>query len=126
MTHLNEKPRVIHCVVFSRNMWNVWRTVLEENEKLARARLAAVEVFHQQIADDAKVLKAHKVQIARKVEDIPLLTHEPCHQFLWFLILQCDVTCTFRRKVKQGSLNLSTPFTELHKYSLYLEYVTYS
>ncbi|KAF4529897.1 hypothetical protein B566_EDAN018136, partial [Ephemera danica] len=24
-------------------MWNVWRTVLEENEKLARARLAAVE-----------------------------------------------------------------------------------
>lgn len=68
--HLNEKQRVIHCVMFSRNMWNVWRTVLEENEKLARARLAAVEVFHQQIADDAKVLKAHKVQTARKVEDI--------------------------------------------------------
>jgi hypothetical protein len=52
-------------------MWNVWRTVLEENEKLARARLAAVEVFHQQIADDAKVLKAHKVHVARKVEHIP-------------------------------------------------------
>ncbi|XP_023704250.1 protein nervous wreck isoform X6 [Cryptotermes secundus] len=51
------------------NMWNVWRTVLEENEKLARARLAAVEVFHQQIADDAKVLKAHKVQTARKSVD---------------------------------------------------------
>lgn len=48
-------------------MWNVWRTVLEENEKLARARLAAVEVFQQQIADDAKILRSHKVQNARKV-----------------------------------------------------------
>jgi hypothetical protein len=63
----------MHCAEFFRNMWNVWRTVLEENEKLARARLAAVEVFHQQIADDAKVLKAHKVQTARKVEHFPLL-----------------------------------------------------
>ncbi|XP_066149129.1 protein nervous wreck isoform X2 [Euwallacea fornicatus] len=51
------------------NMWNVWRTVLEENEKLARARLAAVEVFQQQIADDAKILKAHKMQMAKKVVD---------------------------------------------------------
>lgn len=48
-------------------MWNVWRTVLEENEKLARARLAAVEVFQQQIADDAKSLKLHKLQISKKV-----------------------------------------------------------
>lgn len=48
-------------------MWSVWRTVLEENEKLARARLAAVEVFQQQIADDAKVLRAHKLQSSRKV-----------------------------------------------------------
>jgi hypothetical protein len=48
-------------------MWNVWRTVLEENEKLARARLAAVEVFQSQIADEAKSLKMHKVQIAKKV-----------------------------------------------------------
>ena len=104
VTHLNEKPRVIHCVVFSRNMWNVWRTVLEENEKLARARLAAVEVFHQQIADDAKVLKAHKVQTARKVGDILLLAHKSCHHFLWFLILQYGVTYTCRRKVRQGRL----------------------
>ncbi|KAG5332598.1 BTBDA protein, partial [Acromyrmex heyeri] len=49
------------------NMWNVWRTVLEENEKLARARLAAVEVFQQQIADDAKSLRMHKLQISKKV-----------------------------------------------------------
>jgi hypothetical protein len=49
------------------NMWNVWRTVLEENEKLARARLAAVEVFQQQIVDDAKILRSHKIQGAKKV-----------------------------------------------------------
>ncbi|XP_076681497.1 protein nervous wreck isoform X2 [Andrena cerasifolii] len=51
------------------NMWNVWRTVLEENEKLARARLAAVEVFQQQIADDAKSLKMHKLQVSKKAID---------------------------------------------------------
>lgn len=48
-------------------MWNVWRVVLEENEKLAKARLAAVEVFQQQIADEAKVLRTHKLQTSRKV-----------------------------------------------------------
>ncbi|XP_055373206.1 protein nervous wreck isoform X2 [Condylostylus longicornis] len=48
------------------NMWSVWQTVLEENEKLARARLAAIEVFQQQIADEAKVLREYKLQIAKK------------------------------------------------------------
>lgn len=48
-------------------MWNVWRTVLEENEKLARARLAAVEVFQQNVIEDAKTLRSHKLQVARKV-----------------------------------------------------------
>ncbi|XP_023245872.1 F-BAR and double SH3 domains protein 2 [Copidosoma floridanum] len=51
------------------NMWNVWRTVLEENEKIANARLAAVEVFQTRIADEIKVLKMHKVQIAKKAVD---------------------------------------------------------
>lgn len=41
--------------------------MLEENEKLARARLAAVEVFQQQIADEAKSLRAHKVVSSKKV-----------------------------------------------------------
>lgn len=50
----------------SRNMWSVWQTVLEENEKLAKARLAAIEVFQQQIADEAKVLRDHKVHISKK------------------------------------------------------------
>lgn len=47
-------------------MWSVWQTVLEENEKLARARLAAIEVFQQQIADEAKVLREYKTQVSKK------------------------------------------------------------
>ncbi|XP_011874500.1 PREDICTED: F-BAR and double SH3 domains protein 2 isoform X2 [Vollenhovia emeryi] len=58
------------------NMWNVWRTVLEENEKLARARLAAVEVFQQQIADDIKSLKMHKLQISKKAIDQLLIVQK--------------------------------------------------
>lgn len=47
-------------------MWSVWTTVLEENEKLARARLAAVEVFQQQIADESKLLRAYKLAISKR------------------------------------------------------------
>lgn len=50
-----------------RNMWNVWRTVLEENETAAKARLEAIEVLQNQINDEAKALRAHKLQIAKKV-----------------------------------------------------------
>lgn len=49
-----------------RNMWSVWQTVLEENEKLAKARLAAIEVFQQQIADEAKSLRDYKIQISKR------------------------------------------------------------
>ncbi|XP_077276587.1 protein nervous wreck isoform X1 [Temnothorax americanus] len=58
------------------NMWNVWRTVLEENEKLARAHLAAVEIFQQQIADDAKILRMHKLQISKKAIDQLLIVQK--------------------------------------------------
>jgi len=50
-----------------RNMWNVWRTVLEENETAAKARLEAIDVLQNQINDEAKALRAHKLQIAKKV-----------------------------------------------------------
>lgn len=58
-------------------MWSVWQTVLEENEKLARARLAAVEVFQQQIADEAKLLRAYKLGISKKsVEQLGVVQKE--------------------------------------------------
>lgn len=53
-----------------RNMWSVWQTVLEENEKLARARLAAVEVFQQQIADESKHLRSYKLQTSKKCVEL--------------------------------------------------------
>jgi hypothetical protein len=99
-------------------MWNVWRTVLEENEKLARARLAAVEVFHQQIADDAKVLKAHKVQTARKVEHFPLLAQQPFVHFVWSLTFQCNVKWRAFEEVRTDTvkcLNQSHPSDTLQQ-----------
>lgn len=58
-------------------MWSVWTTVLEENEKLARARLAAVEVFQQQIADESKVLRAYKLAISKRcVENLANIQRE--------------------------------------------------
>ncbi|CAH2103644.1 unnamed protein product [Euphydryas editha] len=70
------------------NMWNVWRTVLEENEKLARARLAAVEVFQQQIADEAKILRQHKLNVAKKCTD----TLAQAHKELQLTVLDVDKT----------------------------------
>ncbi|XP_065087860.1 protein nervous wreck isoform X2 [Ochlerotatus camptorhynchus] len=59
------------------NMWSVWQTVLEENEKLARARLAAVEVFQQQIADEAKLLRNSKLNTSKKsVEHLGVVQKE--------------------------------------------------
>jgi hypothetical protein len=58
-------------------MWSVWTTVLEENEKLARARLAAVEVFQQQIADESKVLRAYKLAISKRcIENLANIQRE--------------------------------------------------
>lgn len=69
------------CIVVNRNMWNVWRTVLEENEKLARARLAAVEVFSQHVVDEAKVLRSHKILNAKKVNKLfQLICFVICNQ----------------------------------------------
>ncbi|XP_032526366.2 protein nervous wreck isoform X1 [Danaus plexippus] len=70
------------------NMWNVWRTVLEENEKLARARLAAVEVFQQQIADEAKALRQHKMNVAKKCTD----SLAQAHKELQLTVLDVDKT----------------------------------
>ncbi|XP_061713876.1 protein nervous wreck isoform X2 [Cydia pomonella] len=70
------------------NMWNVWRTVLEENEKLARARLAAVEVFQQQIADEAKMLRQHKINVAKKCTD----SLAQAHKELQLTVIDVDKT----------------------------------
>ncbi|XP_050521812.1 protein nervous wreck [Daktulosphaira vitifoliae] len=51
------------------NMWNVWRTVLEENESAAKARLEAIELLQNKINDEAKTLRSHKLQIAKKCTD---------------------------------------------------------
>lgn len=66
------------CLIF-RNMWNVWRTVLEENETAAKARLEAIELLQNQINDEAKALRAHKLQIAKKVIVLCYLVKKKIH-----------------------------------------------
>ncbi|XP_037070094.1 protein nervous wreck-like [Pollicipes pollicipes] len=48
------------------NVFTVWRTLLDETEKLAKARMAAVEVFQQRITDEAKTVRTSKVQTSKK------------------------------------------------------------
>ena len=36
------------------NVYIIWKRLLEENEKIAKARLAAIQVFQENISDDAK------------------------------------------------------------------------
>lgn len=45
----------------------VWRTVLEETDRVGRARLGAAEVYQQQLADPLKGLRASKQQVGKKV-----------------------------------------------------------
>ena len=51
------------------NIFNIWRHLLDENEKIAKARLAAVQVFQDQISEDAKNLRSGKNLHAKKSLD---------------------------------------------------------
>ena len=51
------------------NIYIIWRHLLDENEKIAKARLAAVQVFQDQISEDAKNLRSGKNLHAKKSLD---------------------------------------------------------
>uniref|UniRef100_T1J3Y4 RING-type E3 ubiquitin transferase n=1 Tax=Strigamia maritima TaxID=126957 RepID=T1J3Y4_STRMM len=59
-----------------RTVFTLWRTLLDENEKLAKARLAAADVYHHQISESAKALKLNKVYVAKKCFDHLQRVHE--------------------------------------------------
>jgi hypothetical protein len=50
--------------------------VLEENEKIAQARLAAVEVLLSEIFDDSKHLRQAKVNVGKKNLDHLAVMHK--------------------------------------------------
>lgn len=41
--------------------------MLDETEKIAKARLAATEVYQQQVSEGAKSLRLYKLGVAKKV-----------------------------------------------------------
>ncbi len=45
----------------------VWKTVLEETERIGKARLQAADTYLQQISEPSKPLKTAKTQVAKKV-----------------------------------------------------------
>ncbi|CAG0915479.1 unnamed protein product [Notodromas monacha] len=49
-----------------RNAWSVWISVLEENESIAKARLAAVEEFQSKIFEDARLVRQAKATAGKK------------------------------------------------------------
>jgi len=51
------------------NIFKIWKRILEENEKIANLRLAAAQVFQENISDDAKNLRATKSVQAKKYLD---------------------------------------------------------
>ncbi|XP_037506079.1 protein nervous wreck isoform X2 [Rhipicephalus sanguineus] len=52
-----------------KTVYGVWRMLLDETEKIAKARLAAAEVFSQQISENAKNVRANKLHVAKKCFD---------------------------------------------------------
>ena len=51
------------------NIYNIWRKMLEENDKIGKARLAAVQVFQENISEDAKLLASRKKSNSKKALD---------------------------------------------------------
>ena len=51
------------------NVYIIWRRMLEENEKIAKARLAAIQVFQENISDDAKAVTSKKKSNSKKALD---------------------------------------------------------
>ncbi|CAI9734471.1 F-BAR and double SH3 domains protein 2-like isoform X5 [Octopus vulgaris] len=61
----------------------VWRQILEELEKVAKARLAASEIYYEKCAEPAKPLKNAKVQCLKKlVSQLSLIQSEVAQSVL--------------------------------------------
>lgn len=54
-------------MIFFSTVYAVWKSLLDETEKIAKARLAATEVYQQQVSEGAKSLRLYKLQVAKKV-----------------------------------------------------------
>ncbi|GBM92086.1 F-BAR and double SH3 domains protein 2 [Araneus ventricosus] len=57
-------------------VYGVWKTLLDETEKIAKARLAATEVYQQQVSEGAKSLRLYKLQCAKKCFENVKKMHE--------------------------------------------------
>lgn len=101
-----------------RTAMGVWRTILEETERLAKARLQAAEIYLEKISEPVKPVKSAKIQCYKKVT--PQLTtnqQEVCHTVNDMVKAQktynIDQTLTHdaRQKVEEANDRLSKKST---------------
>lgn len=52
-----------------RSVFGVWRLLLDESEKIGKARLASADVFQSRISENAKNTRQAKLAVAKKCFD---------------------------------------------------------
>ncbi|XP_071500036.1 uncharacterized protein [Diadema antillarum] len=60
----------------NRTVWEVWKSLLEETEKNARARLTAAETISTQITDSVKLQKNSRANKLKRCGDLASVWHE--------------------------------------------------
>ncbi|OQR67541.1 FCH and double SH3 domains protein 2-like [Tropilaelaps mercedesae] len=58
-----------HWVIPYRSVFGVWRLLLDESEKIGKARLASADVFQSRISENAKNTRQAKLAVAKKCFD---------------------------------------------------------
>ena len=66
-------------LIYLRTVMTVWKTVLDETDRVGRMRLQAADAYHHEIYEACKPLKTQKAQMAKKVSyDITLMLQSGC------------------------------------------------
>ncbi|XP_013788756.2 F-BAR and double SH3 domains protein 2-like [Limulus polyphemus] len=62
-----------------RTVYTIWKTLLDETDKIAQAKLAAVDVY-QEVSEKAKALRNNKLQVSKRCFDNIRKMHEELQQ----------------------------------------------
>ncbi|XP_076360074.1 F-BAR and double SH3 domains protein 2-like isoform X2 [Tachypleus tridentatus] len=62
-----------------KTVYTIWKTLLDETDKIAQAKLAAVDVY-QEVSEKAKALRGNKLMVSKKCFDSIRKMHEELQQ----------------------------------------------
>lgn len=66
---INLHANFTFSVLMCRSVFGVWRLLLNESEKIGKARLASADVFQSRISENAKNTRQAKLAVAKKCFD---------------------------------------------------------